>query len=184
MIVKLSAEYISECQNHSFQPYQITTVHSHSIILLVRCWIILGWAWTSSKMHIECPRRYYSTVSPLWVQQYGLSFTVKPWTSREIHAMYERSCLARTWSQRTPCCLTATCSLPCRAIVRLVPWFRKWVAMCAVNAFNLNCLCSCSLSCQPCSLAVALHAHSHGLAEVHKRRHVHCFVVKYLNVLI
>ena len=45
---------------------------------------------------------------------------------------------AHTWSQRTPCCPTVTRSLPSHAIVRLVPWFRKYVAMRAANAFNLS----------------------------------------------
>ena len=81
-----------------------------AVVILVRCWITLGRAWASSKLHLECPHRHVA-IRParlLWLQGHGLSFTVEPRVSKGIHAMYERSCQARTWSQRTPCCPTVT----------------------------------------------------------------------------
>ena len=44
---------------------------------------------------------------------HGLSFTVKPWASREISAMYERSCQAHIWSQCTSCCLFCLSLIAC-----------------------------------------------------------------------
>ena len=64
--------------------------YTHQPLKLVRCWIILGWAWASSKLHLECPHRH-AAIRParlLWLQGHGLSFTVKPWASRGIHATY------------------------------------------------------------------------------------------------
>ena len=85
---------------------------SRDLRLLERCWIILGWAWASSRLHLESPRRHDAAIHP-WLNWHGLSFTVKPWASRRIPAMYERSCQVRTWTQRT---YSRSCSLslvPC-----------------------------------------------------------------------
>ena len=97
--------------------------------ILVRCWIILGQAWVSSNCIWNAPTQthlsYLSSQTTMATWTWAISFTVKPWASRGIHAMYEWSCQANTWSQRTPCCPTITHSLPCHTIVRLVPQFRK-----------------------------------------------------------
>ena len=90
----------------------------------------------------------------LFIQPHGLSFIIKPWASRGILAMYERSCQVHTWRQHTSCCLSlATC---------LVTWssdsYHSSESMlpCELPTFSLNRLRSCSLSHRPCSLTVAL----------------------------
>ena len=91
--------------------------------ILEGCWIILGWAWASSRMHLGCPctdmsAAIISSSRTTWLHWHGLSFTVKPWASRGIHAMYERSYQMHPWSQGTSCCLSLVASA-CHAIVRL-----------------------------------------------------------------
>ena len=83
---------------------------------LERCCIILGRAWVSSKMHLKCPHRHVRAICPAGLLYgytgHGLSFTVKPWASKGIPAMYEWSCQALTWSKprhRTFCLSLAAC---------------------------------------------------------------------------
>ena len=82
---------------------------------LERCWIILGRAWPSSRLHLECPHTcsYLSS----WTTMATLAwckFTVKPWVSMGILAMYEWSCQACTWSQHMSCCLSLVACLVTR----------------------------------------------------------------------
>ena len=69
-------------------------------------------------IHITLERLHHTDMHKLFVQPdyygyhwHGLSFTVKSWASRGIHAMYEQSCLAHTWSQRTSCRLSLVACL-------------------------------------------------------------------------
>ena len=92
---------------------------------------------------------------------HGLSFTVKPWASRGIPTMYERSCQACIWSQWLP----VTSSLPCYAILRLTIVQKVSFSVCC-QCIQLE-LTSLSLTFTPTlySLAVLFYARSHGLAE-------------------
>ena len=78
---------------------------------------MLVWAWTSSKLHLECPHRHATIhpARPLWLHGHVLSFTVKPWASRDSPAMHEWSYQACTWSQRTSCCLSLAACLVTRS---------------------------------------------------------------------
>ena len=130
----MNIHYCSHVKYYTHTVYtQLTLVYIargkrvYAIIATSWCWIILGRAWASSKLHLECPHRHAAIrpVRLLCLQEHGLSFTVKPWASKGIHAMYERSCQVRIWSQRAPCWPTVTCSLPCHAIVRLASMVRE-----------------------------------------------------------
>ena len=77
--------------------------HMRQSWILERCWIILEQAWASNKLHLECPQACsYRPARLLWLQGHGLSFTVKPWASRGIHAMYalSRDCQTRSIVQK------------------------------------------------------------------------------------
>ena len=131
-----------------------------------RCWIILGRAWVSSELHLECPL-WHAAICParlLWLHGHWLSFTVKPWASRGIPAMYEQLCQVRTLSQCTSCCLSPGLLIACLFVQSSDSYLSSQTkyAVHAANAFNLVVfLLSLSLSCWPCSLAVALEACSH-----------------------
>ena len=89
------------------------------VILLERYCIIMGWTWAGSNSHLGCPHVvdhtcWHEAIRPAGLHGHGLSFTVKPWASRGILAMYERSCHVLTWSKphhRTFCSLSLTACL-------------------------------------------------------------------------
>ena len=133
--------------------------------ILERCWIILGQAWVSSRLHLGCPHRH-AAIRPaglLWLHWHGLSFIVKTWAVGSCYVWVVIPS-ANTWSQHISSCMPVTHSLPCHTILSDL---LSIVQKVSCNAFNLNRLCSCTLSRCPCGLALALHARSHGLAEVH-----------------
>ena len=85
--------------------YSCSDSAMHLLMQLERCCIILGRAWGSSKLHLKCPHRH-AALHEIFVQPdyygytgYGVSFIVKPWASKRIPAMYERSCQALTWNK-------------------------------------------------------------------------------------
>ena len=132
--------------------------YTHHTLVLVRCWIILGRAWVSSKMHLECPRRYQHSqttmATTVWAKLHSqtMSYQGDPCY---IWAVMPGGNLKPVYTPLSNCHSQPPLS---RDPVRLVSWFRKWVAVRAANAFKLNCLHSRSLLRQPCSLAVALYA--------------------------
>ena len=99
-----------------------TSMKKHAIIfviirlyhglLLERCWIILGRAWASSKLHLKYPH-WHAAICPgglLWLHRHGLSFTVKPWAPAVMPSTYLKPAYIL---------LPVTRSLPCHAIIRL-----------------------------------------------------------------
>ena len=71
-----------------------------------------------SRLHLGCPHRH-ATICLSGLLWHGVSFIIKQWVSRGVPAMYERSCQARTWNQRTSCCLSLIACLVRRSSVGL-----------------------------------------------------------------
>ena len=159
--------------------------------LLERCCIILGWAWVSSKLHFKCPhvgdhKCWHAAICPaglLWLHKHRLSFTVKPWASRESYVWAvmpgAKPC------HRTFCCLSlAACLKACHVIVRLISSFDKKVSfhVCCQRIQLESSLLSLSFS----SILQSGSSPSHSLSWLSWgiRRHGHLMIVKYLNALI
>ena len=116
-----------------------------------------GGAWASSKLHLEYLHRY-EAICPaelLWLQGHRLSFTVKPWESRRIHAIMNGH--AR--------CVPETSVQPALSRDHQTPTMVKFPCMLPMDSTGI--VFALTLFHADPEWAVALQARSDGLAELH-----------------
>ena len=142
---------------HHWSPFHVQT---HCIVL-VRCFIIVGWAWTNSTLLVSYTDHAYSISSrvcqPGQLHMQGLSFKLKPWAV----SMPCRSIVhVRPFSRPQAPCLISACLQPAFMIHGLLVLIRTRCKLPCMLQFGLW-LSSLLISFSP-TLALTKLAHAHA----------------------
>ena len=153
----------------------ITYVIIAHVITLVRYWIILGRAWVSSKLHLECPQTscsYLSSQTTVATREWAKlhSQTTNPW--------YVWAVMLGVYLKPAYILLSGS-----HAIIRLVPWPSSESKLPCIVPMHSTWIVFTFTT--PTLQSGSSPSHSFSrLTEVHIRRCGHLIIMKYLNVLI
>ena len=153
-------------------------------IWLVRCWIILGRTWASSKLHLECPHRYPSIARLLWLQRYIWAKLHSQTMSYQGNPCYVWAVMPGVYMKPVYTLLSNCHSQPAlsydcqtRTMVQKV----SCRACCQCVQLELSSL---SLFFTPTPQSSSSPSRSFSWLSWSTRWHVYSVIVKYLNALI